>query len=112
MYFDISINLDKIDQSRVVEGKKGRYLNLSGFLSSTKDEYGNDISVWQKQTKEESERKDKRNYLGNGRQNKRREEAAPQQPSHNEPDPFENNTQAPTAAGGSSPNNELDDLPF
>ena len=63
----ISIDVSKIDKSKLIEGKKGTYLNLTVSVNDTKDDYGNDVSAWQGQ--EEAERKSgtPKNYLGNGR---------------------------------------------
>lgn len=63
-----SINLSKIDKTKIIEGKDGaKYYNLSIFLNDEKDKFGNDVSVAERQSKEESEAKEKKNYLGNGR---------------------------------------------
>ena len=106
MYINISINLSKIDKARIIEGKKGKYLNITGFISEDKDEFGNDIAVWQQQTEEERKNKDKRNYLGNGRKQPKREEPKPSTPPANEPDPFQ------STGGKPAQDEELDDLPF
>lgn len=37
----ISINVDLLDESKFYKGKKGRYLNISGFLKDDADQYGN-----------------------------------------------------------------------
>lgn len=63
----LSINIDKVDMSRVVQGKNGRYLNLTVSLNDQVDQYGNNVNTWQQQTKEEREAKADRNFLGNGR---------------------------------------------
>lgn len=63
----ISINLSKIDKSKIIEGKKGKYLNVTILISDELDQRGNDVSCWQGQSKEEREAKTDRNYLGNGR---------------------------------------------
>ena len=63
----ISINVSKIDKSKLIQGKKGTYLNLTIALNDEQDQFGNDVSAWQNQSKEEREAKDPKNYLGNGR---------------------------------------------
>ena len=63
----ISIDLAKIDKSKIIQGKKGKYYNLQVFVNDEKDKYGNDVAVSNNQTKEERERKEKKVYLGNGR---------------------------------------------
>jgi hypothetical protein len=37
----ISINVDLLDKSKFYKGKKGTYLNISGFLKEDADNYGN-----------------------------------------------------------------------
>lgn len=61
-----SINLDKIDKSKIYEGKNGKYLT---FTITINDEtrYGNNLSVSEAQTKEERDAKTPKNYLGNGK---------------------------------------------
>jgi hypothetical protein len=63
-----SIDLTKIDKTRIVQGKNGaQYYNLTIIVNDTKDQYGNDISVQQGQTKEERASKAKAVYIGNGK---------------------------------------------
>lgn len=64
---NISIDVTKIDKSKLVTGKKGTYLNLTVAINDEKDQYENDVSAWQGQEKEEVEAKAQKNYLGNGR---------------------------------------------
>lgn len=64
---NVSINLDKIPTDAIVEGKKGRYVNLSVVVNDELDAYGNQVSVAVSQTKEQREAKDKKTYLGNGK---------------------------------------------
>ena len=66
-FFNISINLSKIDAAKVVTGKTGDFLNLTIAINDEPDQFGNDISVWQSQSKTEREAKEPRNYLGNGK---------------------------------------------
>jgi len=63
----LSINVDKIDATKLVKGKKGRYLNVTLDVKDEKDQYGNDCSVWQGQSEEERKAKKDRNFLGNGK---------------------------------------------
>ena len=37
----ISINVDLVDKSKLYKGKKGTYLNISGYLKEEADQYGN-----------------------------------------------------------------------
>lgn len=61
----LSINLDKLDDSRIIEGKKGHYVNL--VLFDRQDDYGNDGFVAESVTKEERLRGVKGDIVGNWR---------------------------------------------
>lgn len=63
----LSIDVDKIDKSRLYKGKKGTYLKLTVALNDEEDAYGNNVSAWEEQTEEERNNKDKKNFLGNGK---------------------------------------------
>ena len=64
--FSGSINLNKIDKTKVVEGKNGqKYYNVQVSINDTVDQYGNIGSIIENQSKEQRERKDKKVYLGN-----------------------------------------------
>jgi hypothetical protein len=63
-----SIDVMKIDKSRIVEGKNGaKYYNISIILNDEKDTYGNDCAITEGQTKEERAAKTKAKYIGNGK---------------------------------------------
>lgn len=62
---EISIDVTKIDKSRLYVGKKGTYLTATVFIDSEADQYGNNGMIVHKQTKEESEAKTKTPILGN-----------------------------------------------
>ena len=53
-----SINLTAIDKSRIIEGKKGKYLPITITVNNDVDAYGNHGPVAMAQTKEEREAKD------------------------------------------------------
>lgn len=63
----LSINLSKINKEKLYEGKNGKYLNLTIGLNDKTDQYGNQLSAWESQSKEERESKETKNYLGNGK---------------------------------------------
>lgn len=70
MIVGVSVDVTKLDKSKFIEGKKGgKYVNLTIFVNNEKDQYGNDCSVAQSQTKEEREAKAKLNFVGNGKIN-------------------------------------------
>ena len=60
-----SINLTNIDKSKVIEGKKGKYLPITITLNDEVDQFGNNGPVCIAQTKEEREAKTAKVYLGN-----------------------------------------------
>ena len=62
-----SIDLTKIPKEKIVDGKKGKYINVTMFINDEPDQYGNNASVIMSQTKEEREAKTPRVYLGNGK---------------------------------------------
>ena len=63
----LSIDVTKISKDRLIQGKKGTYLNLTVSVSDDKDQYDNDVACWESQDKEERERDTPRTFLGNGR---------------------------------------------
>jgi hypothetical protein len=63
-----SIDLSKIDKSKITEGKNGaKYYNLLISVNDTKNQYGQDVSISENQSKEERESGAKKNYIGNGK---------------------------------------------
>lgn len=65
----ISINIDvkKINKERLYHGKKGVYCGITMILMDEPDDHGNDVQVWEEQTKDEREAKKDRNFLGSGK---------------------------------------------
>lgn len=63
----LKIDLNKIDESKVFQGKKGRYLEVTVAINDDSDSYGNNVSAWIGQTTEEREAKTPKQYLGNGK---------------------------------------------
>lgn len=54
-----------IDKTKVTQ--EGKYFNITINIADETDQYGNSVSAWEAQTKEEREAKTRRNYVGNGR---------------------------------------------
>ena len=63
----LKIDVSKIDKSKLFQGQKGTYLDLTISLNDELDNYGNDVTAWQGQTEEERKNKANRNFLGNGK---------------------------------------------
>lgn len=57
-----SIDLDKIKAERLIQGKKGKYANITIWINDQPDQYGDDVSIEQKTEKGET-----KIYIGNGR---------------------------------------------
>lgn len=96
-----SINLSNIDKSKVIEGKKGKYLPIVITLNDDVDQFGNQGPIVISQTKEERESKAAKTYLGNVKivwTNGQNVEAAPR----------DDQPQQPRAAAPAP----VDDLPF
>jgi len=60
-----SINLNNIDKTKIIEGKKGKYLPISITINDEADQFGNQGPITIAQSKEEREAKAARVYLGN-----------------------------------------------
>ena len=63
----IKIDLDKVDESKIFQGKKGRYLEVTFAVNDESDDFGNNIGAWNGQTAEEREAGTPKQYLGNGK---------------------------------------------
>ena len=60
-----SINLNSIDKTKIINGKKGKYLPIVITLNDEVDQFGNQGPIVVEQTKEEREAKAAKVYLGN-----------------------------------------------
>ncbi len=63
---NFSINVEDIDKSKLIKGKKGSYLNLTMSVND-ETKFGNNASISISQSKEEREAKETKTYLGNGK---------------------------------------------
>jgi hypothetical protein len=97
----VSIDLTKIDKSKIVDGKNGqKYYSLVVDELRTPDKYDNTHTVYQNQTKDERAAKTPKVYIGNGKEFKFNQQTAPQQ----QVAPQQENQQAMQQA--------ISDLPF
>ena len=62
----LQLDLSKIDKSKIIEGKKGKYVDLTISVNDESNDYGQNVSAWHQQTKEEREAKESKTYVGNG----------------------------------------------
>ena len=60
-----SINLNAIDKSKIITGKKGKYLPITITVNDEPDQFGNQGPDCMDQSKEEREAKAPKTYLGN-----------------------------------------------
>ena len=60
-----SINLNEIDKTKIIKGKKGQYLPISISINDEVDQFGNQGPVTISQSKEERDAKAPKKYLGN-----------------------------------------------
>ena len=64
----LSIEVSAIDRTKVIIGKTGRkYYNMTLSLNDQPDKYGNHVSIFEPQTKEERDDKAAKKYLGTGK---------------------------------------------
>jgi hypothetical protein len=64
----ISVDLTKIPKNVIVEGKNGgKYINLDVTIKDEPDQYGQDVAVTIRQSKEDREAKQPRTFCGNGK---------------------------------------------
>ena len=64
---NVSLNLDNLNKSKVIKGKKGNYYNITLSVNDETSQFGDNVSVFDTQSKEERESKASRNYVGNGK---------------------------------------------
>ena len=60
-----SIDLTKIDKSKIFEGKKGKYYPVTVVLNDEPSQYGDSGYIQTEQTKEERDAKQPKTFLGN-----------------------------------------------
>ena len=61
-----SLDVSKLPKDKIIEGKKGKYINLTASVND-ETRYGNNASVYVSQTAEEREAKKPRSYVANGK---------------------------------------------
>ena len=78
-----SIDLNKIDRAKIVAGKNGaKYYNFDITVNDEPNQYGQDVALSEKQTKEEREAKQKKVFLGNGKTVWKNENTKAAAPAH------------------------------
>lgn len=65
---NLSIDLTKIDKAKINSHTNGaKYYSITVELKDEADNYGNNVSAWTSQTKEERAAKTNRQFIGNGK---------------------------------------------
>jgi len=64
---NFSLNLDNLDKTKIIKGKKGTYYNLTLRVNDEVSQFGDNVSVYDAQTAEERAAKASRNFVGNGK---------------------------------------------
>jgi len=65
---NISIRVDKLPKEKFVQGKNGAvYYNATVSVNDDTNQWGQNVSLTDSQTKEEREAKVAKNYIGNGK---------------------------------------------
>jgi hypothetical protein len=62
-----SLNVAKIDSTKLIDGRTGKFLNITITINDEVDKFGNNASIFESQSKEERDAKTPKNYLGNGK---------------------------------------------
>jgi len=64
---NVSLRVDKLPKEKFVQGKDGAvYYNFTVGVNDESNQWGQNVSLTDSQTKEEREAKKPKNYLGNG----------------------------------------------
>lgn len=64
---NVSLNLDKLDKTKIIKGKNGNYYNITVSVNDEVGQYGDNISAYDSQTREQRQAKETRNYVGSGK---------------------------------------------
>ena len=92
---NLNINVENLPKEKFVKGKKGVYYNLTISVNDETNQFGQNVSAFDSQTKEEREAKKPKQYIGNGRvfwtdgkSTKAQQEVQPQDNDNNVDLPF------------------------
>ena len=109
----LSIDLSKIDRSRIVAGKNGtsKYYGVTVLIEDVPDQYNKNCKVWQEQTKEERDSKAQKIFIGGGKtiwtEQPQQQNYQQQQQNNFTPPPVQNYPSYPAM-----PMQDESDLPF
>ena len=92
---NLNINVENLPKEKFVKGKKGVYYNFTISVNDETNQFGQNVSAFDSQTKEEREAKKPMQYIGNGKvvwtdgkSTKAQQEAQPQDNDNNVDLPF------------------------
>jgi hypothetical protein len=92
---NLNINVENLPKEKFVKGKKGVYYNFTISVNDDTNQFGQNVSAFDSQTKEEREAKKPKQYIGNGKvvwtdgkSTKAQQEAQPQDNDNNVDLPF------------------------
>jgi len=92
---NLNINVENLPKEKFVKGKKGVYYNFTISVNDDTNQFGQNVSAFDSQTKEEREAKKPKKYIGNGKvvwtdgkSTKAQQEAQPQDNDNNVDLPF------------------------
>lgn len=78
MYITLDIDLSMLPKDRIKEGANGhKYIKLTVSTMKAPDKWGNDMTVFVSQTKEEREQRADRLFIGKGKNWPDRQPSAP-----------------------------------
>ncbi len=60
----VSLDVTKITKSKI---KNGKYLDVTVSINDETNQYGQNVAVYESQSKEERESKNNKNFIGNGK---------------------------------------------
>jgi len=87
---NLNLNVEKLPKEKFVKGKKGVYYNFTISVNDDNNQFGQNVTAFDSQTKEEREAKKPKLYLGNGstlwtdgKSTKAQQEAQPQDNDNN-----------------------------
>ena len=64
---NLNINVEELPKEKFVKRKKGVYYNLTISVNDETNQFGQNVSAFDSQTKEEREAKKPKQYIGNGK---------------------------------------------
>jgi len=64
---NVNLNLQKLPKEKFVQGKKGVYYNFTISVNDETNQFGNNVVMYDSQTKEEREAKKDKVYIGDGK---------------------------------------------